>query len=121
MDAIIDIGTFTGDIVDMANIAIYLQDDNTADIANTTIYLQNDGNTQFYTLWQKEVIGLLKKGVFKIIKLCNMLKGVKLFNLQFINKIKNKGTNKAFKKLQLIIQAYNNLEKELVLTQSLII
>ena len=45
-----------------------------------------------------------------------MLKGVRLFNLWFINKIKNKGTDKAFKKLQLIIQAYNNLEKELVLT-----
>ena len=50
-----------------------------------------------------------------------MPKGVRHFNLQFINKIKNKGTNKAFKKLQLIIQAYNNLEKELVLTQLLTI
>ena len=36
-------------------------------------------------------------------KLYNILKGVKLFNLQFINKIKNKGTDKAFKKSQLII------------------
>ena len=45
-----------------------------------------------------------------------MPKGVRLFNSQFINKIKNKGTNKAFRKLQLIIQAYNNSEKELVLT-----
>ena len=44
-----------------------------------------------------------------------MLKGVRPFNLQFINKIKNKGTNKAFKKLQLVIQAYNDLEKELIL------
>ena len=50
-----------------------------------------------------------------------MLKGVRLFNLQFIDKIKNKGTDKAFKKLQLIIQAYNDLKKELVLTQLLII
>ena len=61
-------------------------------------------------------MGLLKKGVFKIIKLYNMLKGVRLFNLQFVDEIKNKRTNKAFKKSQLIIQAYNNLEKELVLT-----
>ena len=38
-DAIIDIGTFIGDIADIANIAIYLQDDDTADIANTIIYL----------------------------------------------------------------------------------
>ena len=44
IDAMIDIGAFTGNIADMANIAIYLQDDDTADIANTTIYLQNDGN-----------------------------------------------------------------------------
>ena len=47
-----------------------------------------------------------------------MPKGVRLFNSRFIDKIKNKGTNKAFKKSQLIIQAYNDLEKELVLTQS---
>jgi len=39
MDAIIDIGALIGDIADIANIAIYLQDDNTADIANTTTYL----------------------------------------------------------------------------------
>jgi hypothetical protein len=38
-DAIIDIGTFTGNIADIANIAIYLQDDNTVDTAGTTIYL----------------------------------------------------------------------------------
>jgi hypothetical protein len=45
MDAIIDIDALMGDIVNIADIAIYLQDDNTVDIANTTIYLQNDSNT----------------------------------------------------------------------------
>ena len=39
IDTIIDIGAFIGNIADIANIAIYLQDDNTADIANTTVYL----------------------------------------------------------------------------------
>jgi len=38
-DATIDIDALTGNIIDIANIAIYLQDNNTADIANTTIYL----------------------------------------------------------------------------------
>jgi len=38
-DAMIDIGALIGDIIDMADIAIYLQDDNTIDIANTTTYL----------------------------------------------------------------------------------
>ena len=39
INAIIDISAFTGNIVDIANIAIYLQDNDTADIANITIYL----------------------------------------------------------------------------------
>ena len=42
IDAIIDIGAFTGNIADIANITIYLQDDDSADIANITIYLQDD-------------------------------------------------------------------------------
>ena len=45
MDAIIHIGAFTGNIADIANIAIYLQDNNTVDTADTTIYLQNNSNT----------------------------------------------------------------------------
>ena len=44
MDAIIDTGAFTSNITDIANIAIYLQDDDTADTVNTTIYLQNNSN-----------------------------------------------------------------------------
>ena len=44
MDTMIDTGTFTGDITNIANIIIYLQDDDTADTANTTIYLQNNSN-----------------------------------------------------------------------------
>ena len=39
MDTTIDISTFTSNIIDIANITIYLQDNNTTDIANTTIYL----------------------------------------------------------------------------------
>jgi hypothetical protein len=35
----IDIDALMGDIADMADIAIYLQDDDTVDMANTTIYL----------------------------------------------------------------------------------
>jgi len=85
-------------------------------MANTTSYLQNDGNTQFSALRQKEVTGLLKKGVFKIIKLHDMPKGVRLFNSRFVDEIKNKGTDKAFEKLQLVVQAYNDFKKELVLT-----
>lgn len=116
IDTIIDTGAFTGNIADIADITIYLQDDDTVNTADTTIYLKNDNNTQFSALRQKEVTGLLKKGVFEIIKLYDILKGVRLFNSWFIDEIKNKGTDKAFEKSWLIIQAYNDLEKELILT-----
>ena len=38
-NTIINVSTFTGDITDMANIIIYLQDNDTIDIINTTTYL----------------------------------------------------------------------------------
>jgi hypothetical protein len=84
----------------------------------TTIHLsQSDSNAQFAASRQKELTGLLEKGVFKITKLTNVPQGARLFNSQFVNKIKNKGTNKAFEKSQLVIQAYDDKEKELILTQ----
>ena len=47
-----------------------------------------------------------------------MPQGNKVFNSRFVDEIKNLGTNKAFKKSRLVIQAYNNPEKDLILTQS---
>jgi hypothetical protein len=46
---------------------------------------------------------------------------MKIFNSRFINKIKDAGTDKTFKKSRLVMQAYNNLEKSIILTQSPII
>ena len=64
--------------------------------------------TPFMDLWRKEINGLLKKGVFAIIIERDVLQGVYIFNSCFVNKIKHPGTNKAFKKLRLVIQAYND-------------
>ena len=52
--------------------------------------------------------GLLEKGVFEIIRLMDVPKGVRLFNLWFVDEVKNPGTDIAFKKLWLVVQAYNN-------------
>ena len=46
---------------------------------------------------------LLKKGVFTVIMEKDVPQGVRIFNLRFINKIKYPSTNKAFKKLRLVI------------------
>jgi hypothetical protein len=85
-------------------------------MADVTIYLQND--TQFSASRQKEITGLLEKGVFKITKLTDVPQGVRLFNSRFVDEVKNAGTSKAFEKSRLVVQAYNDQGKELVLTQS---
>ena len=50
---------------------------------------------------------------------CNLvLQETRIFNSRFVDEIKNKDTEKAFQKSRLVVQAYNDQEKELVLTQS---
>jgi len=59
-------------------------------------------------LRRKEINRLLKKGVFAVITEKDVPQGIRIFNSRFVNEIKHLGTNKAFKKLRLVIQAYNN-------------
>ena len=54
-------------------------------------------------LQYKEINRLLEKGIFTVIIKRDVLQGVYIFNLYFINKIKYPSTNKAFKKLRLVI------------------
>ena len=59
--------------------------------------------TPFMDLQCKEINGLLKKGVFMVIAERDVLYGVHIFNSRFINEIKHSSTDKAFKKLRLVI------------------
>ena len=54
--------------------------------------------------------------MFELVNLNDVPKGGRVFNSRFVNEIKNLGTNKAFEKSRLVVQAYNDLEKDLVLT-----
>jgi hypothetical protein len=82
-----------------------------------TVFLQNNEDTvQFQTSRQSEVLGLLEKGVFEVAN--DVPKGVRIFNSRFVNKVKNKGIKNAFTKSRLVVQAYNNKEKRIILTQS---
>lgn len=83
--------------------------------ADITIFLQDN---QFSASRQKEITGLLEKGVFEITRLTDIPQGVRLFNSRFVDEVKNAGTTKAFEKSRLVVQAYNDQEKEAVLTQS---
>jgi hypothetical protein len=71
--------------------------------------------TPFTNSQQKEINRLLEKGVFTAITKKDILQGVYIFNSYFVDKIKHPGTNKAFKKSRLVIQAYNDQGKDLVL------
>ena len=74
--------------------------------------------TLFIDLWYKEINRLLEKGVFVVITERDIPQSVYIFNLCFINEIKYFSTDKAFEKLRLIVQAYNDQRKDLVFTQS---
>lgn len=57
-----------------------------------------------YTLLkQKEISGLLEKGVFQVVNPKDMPIGIQVFNSRFINVIKNASTDKAFKKSRLVV------------------
>ena len=46
---------------------------------------------------------ILEKGVYKVVDLIEVPTNIRLFNLRFIDEIKNLGTKQAFKKLRLVI------------------
>ena len=73
---------------------------------------------QFTASRQKEISGLLEKGVFKLVQFEDIPAGARVFNSRFVDEIKNAGTEKAFEKSRLVVQAYNDINKSLVLTQS---
>jgi hypothetical protein len=52
---------------------------------------------------RKEINGLLEKGVFVVIIDSDVLQGVYIFNLRFVDEIKHLGTDKAFKKSRLVV------------------
>ncbi len=71
-----------------------------------------------YTLSrQKEISGLLEKRVFQVVNPKDVPVGIRVFNSRFVDEIKNASTDKAFEKSRLVLQAYNDFNKDLVLTQ----
>jgi hypothetical protein len=61
---------------------------------------------------------LLEKGVFQFVDESVVPHGTRIFNSRFVDEVKHKGTDQAFEKSRLVVQAYNDQGKELILTQS---
>lgn len=69
----------------------------------------------------KKNMSMTEKSIFKIVAIANILTNAQIFNYSFVDKIKNINSNNAYKKIWLVLQIYNNPEKDLVLTQLVII
>jgi hypothetical protein len=80
------------------------------------VFLQEDEQYQYEASRQSEIVGLLEKGVFEVAH--NVPDDMRIFKARFVDEVKNKGTSNAFEKSRLVVQAYNDEEKSLVLTQS---
>ena len=74
---------------------------------------------QFRASRLKEVQGLVDNGVFETI--APTTTNVRIFGARFVDEVKHQGTGKAFDKSRLVVQAYKDTEKSMVLTQSPII
>ncbi len=59
--------------------------------------------------------------MFELIIIENVSRDVRIFNIRFVDEIKHSSTSDAYEKFRLVIQAYNDQDKTLILTQSFII
>ena len=75
-------------------------------------------SSQFQAFQLKKIMKLFKKKNFEIIHRKNVFTNARIFNFRFVDKIKHFDINKTFEKSRLIIQIYNDMKKNLVLTQT---
>jgi hypothetical protein len=92
-----------------ADIIVFLQDDQSSSRSATA--------SIFVEFRRKEINDFLEKQVFELITIDKVLENIRIFNSRFVDEIKHSGTSQAYEKSRLVIQAYNDQEKTLVLTQ----
>jgi hypothetical protein len=83
---------------------------------NFEAFLQSDED-QFAESRHSEILGLIEKGVFKIVRNSDVPEGTRTFNSRFVDEVKFKN-DVPFMKSRLVVQAYGDEEKSQVLTQS---
>jgi hypothetical protein len=77
--------------------------------------------SQFAAFRQKEINDLIEKDVFQSVRTDDVSLDVRIFNSRFVDEIKHLDTDKAFEKSRLVVQTFNDQNKNLMLTQSSII
>jgi hypothetical protein len=77
--------------------------------------------SQFAAFRQKKINDLIEKDVFQSVKTDDVSLDVRIFNSRFVDEIKHLDIDKAFEKSRLVVQTFNDQNKNLVLIQSSII
>jgi formylmethanofuran dehydrogenase subunit B len=95
----------------LADITVFLQDEVDSSFVSTLI-------STFAESRRKEINELLKRQIFEIITISEVLKNVRIFNFRFVDEIKHSNISQTYEKSRLMIQAYNDHEKTLMLTQA---
>jgi hypothetical protein len=86
------------------------------------IKLREEGTTTtpglpFEQSQTKEIEGLITRGVFEFVQYNpSQHASVRIFNSRLVNEVKGKATDMPFEKSRLVVQAYNNEGKEMILT-----
>ncbi|XMA19477.1 hypothetical protein WAI453_012268 [Rhynchosporium graminicola] len=73
---------------------------------------------QYAASRRKEIDGLIAAGIFELVHKDELPAGARVFNAKFIDQTKFEGTQKAYEKSRLVVQAYNDSGKNQVLTTS---
>jgi hypothetical protein len=74
--------------------------------------------SQFAAFRQKEINDLIEKDVFQSVRIDDVSFDVRIFNSRFVDEIKHLDIDKAFEKSRLVVQTFNDQNKNLMLTQS---
>ena len=67
---------------------------------------------------KKKIVRLLEKDIFKVVTSADIPNNALILNSCFVDKVKYTSTDKGYKISWLVVQNYNDQEKDLILTQS---
>ncbi len=105
-----------------ADIIVFLQDDDSlSNQFEETLLFISSFIFIFENSRRKKINELLERRVFELIIIENVFRDVRIFNFRFVDEIKHSSTSDAYEKFRLVVQAYNDQDKTLILTQSSII
>ncbi len=77
--------------------------------------------SQFVAFRQKKTIELIEKNVFQLVNRIDVFLSICIFNSRFVDEIKHFDNDKTFEKSRLVVQTFNDQNKNFVLIQNSII